>query len=246
MPCIVSDWNGYRDTVRHGIDGLRIPTLAPPPGAASDIAARYALSQDTYDFYIGRASQLTSVDIDAAAQAFVRLIENPDERRRMGEAGRQRANEVFDWRAIIPRYQDLWRQLGEARLRAEESAPWGRAGDANPLRPDPLTMFRSYPSGFLQGDTVLERTEHAGGERLAVFAADPLNSVAQGTVSPMADLALALEAFAPPGRRVGDVVALVPSERRLLLFRSLVHLTKFGLLRLKPPAIPLAMPHDAL
>jgi alpha-maltose-1-phosphate synthase len=33
LPVIVSDWDGYRESVRHGVDGLRVPTLTPPPGA---------------------------------------------------------------------------------------------------------------------------------------------------------------------------------------------------------------------
>ena len=26
VPLVVSDWNGYRDLVRNGIDGFRVPT----------------------------------------------------------------------------------------------------------------------------------------------------------------------------------------------------------------------------
>lgn len=241
IPCVVSDWNGYRDTVRDGVDGFRVPTLAPPPGCAPDLAARYALNQDTYDYYIGRTAQLAAVDIEAAAQAFIRLIEEPELARRMGEAGRQRVEEVFDWAAVIPRYLDLWRGLAEIRTQAVESAPWQRAGDANPLRPDPLAMFRSYPSALLHGDMMLERTPDASAAALAVFASDPMNSTAQGVVSPIQDLSVALDALTPPGRRAGDVAALVPPERRLLLFRSLVYLMKFGLVRpvqALTPAIP--------
>ena len=27
LPVVVSDWNGYRDTVRNGIDGILVPTF---------------------------------------------------------------------------------------------------------------------------------------------------------------------------------------------------------------------------
>ncbi|MBS0333790.1 MAG: glycosyltransferase family 4 protein, partial [Proteobacteria bacterium] len=33
LPCIVTDWDGYRDTVRHGEDGFRVDTAAPAPGS---------------------------------------------------------------------------------------------------------------------------------------------------------------------------------------------------------------------
>ena len=35
LPSVVSDWDGYRDTVQHVEHGFRIPTLAPPAGQAS-------------------------------------------------------------------------------------------------------------------------------------------------------------------------------------------------------------------
>ena len=31
LPCVVSDWDGYRDTVRHGEDGFRVDTAMPAP-----------------------------------------------------------------------------------------------------------------------------------------------------------------------------------------------------------------------
>ncbi|AWK90184.1 hypothetical protein DEW08_29670 (plasmid) [Azospirillum thermophilum] len=37
LPCVVTDWDGYRETVRHGVDGFRIPTVLPPPGAAGTL-----------------------------------------------------------------------------------------------------------------------------------------------------------------------------------------------------------------
>jgi glycosyltransferase involved in cell wall biosynthesis len=29
IPVVVSDWDGYKDTVRDGVDGFRIPTFKP-------------------------------------------------------------------------------------------------------------------------------------------------------------------------------------------------------------------------
>jgi len=98
----VSDWDGYRDTVRDGVDGFRIPTVIPQAGLGTDLAWRHAVEIDTYDMYCGHTCMMVAVDVQATAQAFTRLLESPDLRRRMGEAGRQRAREVYDWAAIIP------------------------------------------------------------------------------------------------------------------------------------------------
>ena len=47
LPSVVTDWNGYRDTIRDGIDGFRVPTIMPPPGWAEDLADRHANNLDT-------------------------------------------------------------------------------------------------------------------------------------------------------------------------------------------------------
>ena len=38
LPVVVTDWNGYKDTVRDGLDGFRIPTwMLPPDGEAPGV-----------------------------------------------------------------------------------------------------------------------------------------------------------------------------------------------------------------
>ena len=108
LPLVVSDWDGFRDTVEDGVHGFRIPTVASPPGAGDDLADRYDAGVDTYDVYVGGVSQFVSVDVGAAANALARLITDPELRGRMGAAGRKTARETFDWRHVIARYQDLW------------------------------------------------------------------------------------------------------------------------------------------
>ncbi|TWA61080.1 glycosyl transferase family 1 [Azospirillum brasilense] len=235
LPCVVTDWNGYRETVRHGVDGFRVPTVLPPPGFAPDLADRYDAGLDSYDHFIARASQITAVDVEAAAEAYALLAVDPGLRRRMGEAGRARAAAVFDWKAIIPQYLDVWRQLADIRRHAQERAP-RRDGDGNPLRPDPLRMFQAYPSRTLEPGMRLVRapgvTRAAAMEALTMLHGDPMNSPARNLLlSPTADIALAIDALDPPGRRVAELAGLVPTERQILLVRSLVHLMKYDIVR---------------
>jgi starch synthase len=72
LPVVVSDWDGYKDTVRDGVDGFRIPTLMPHGGLGGDLAQRHALDIDTYDMYCGHSCSLVAVDVQATAQAFER------------------------------------------------------------------------------------------------------------------------------------------------------------------------------
>ena len=119
LPVVVSDWDGYKDTVRHGVDGFRIPTCMPQAGLATDLALRHALEVDTYDMYCGHTCSLVSVDIEATAQAFVQLFESAELRQQMGQAGKQRAQQLYDWRAIIAQYEALWQEQTQLRLAAQ-------------------------------------------------------------------------------------------------------------------------------
>lgn len=150
LPAVVSDWDGYRDTVRHGVDGFRIPTTAPRPGTGRDLAYGYATERLKYDAYIAVTTQLTAVDPAATATALSRLILDPDLRRRMGEAGRRRAAEVFDWSVVIPQYQALWAEQNARRLAAIRLAEPIPGPQMDPCRPDPFDLFAGYPTLILQ------------------------------------------------------------------------------------------------
>jgi glycosyltransferase involved in cell wall biosynthesis len=61
LPVVVTDWDGYRDTVRDGVDGFRIPTWMMPPDG-EPFARAYEAGIDTYDHYCGLTGQTVSVD----------------------------------------------------------------------------------------------------------------------------------------------------------------------------------------
>lgn len=111
LPVVVSDWDGYRDTVMHGETGFLIPTLSAPAGAGRDIAARHAVGVDSYDRYVGNTSLGTAVDVRATAEALGRLIGDAGLRARMGRAAADHARRVFDWRVVIAAYRTLWAAL---------------------------------------------------------------------------------------------------------------------------------------
>jgi len=149
IPCVVTDWDGYKDTVRHGVDGFRVSTIAPPPGEGADFAFWFDNHWLNYDNYVGAAGQLTAIDYAEAEQAISALVLDPELRARMGEAARRRAREVFDWSAVIPQYQALWAEQNARRL----AAPPAPATRDNPYRPDPFTLFQSYPTRHLSANT---------------------------------------------------------------------------------------------
>lgn len=234
LPGIVSDWNGYRDTVRDGIDGIRVPTLMPRDGLGSELADRHAAGLDSYDVYCGLTSQFVSVDVNAVTRACMTLAEDRDLRRRMGAAARQRALDSFDWSRIIASYQMLWRELAERRRTDSESAT-RRTGPAHPARADPFHAFAGYASAVLGADHVVAPMPGADGARLNALMQSPLISYVK-PMAPDADdcarLLAALQRQAP--QRVADVLAAVPEARRQRLERGLVWLAKLGLVSIRP------------
>lgn len=54
-------------------------------------------------------------DVTALAEALRRLIEDPALARRLGEAGRQRVRERFDWDAIVQRWKEVYSAATSAR-----------------------------------------------------------------------------------------------------------------------------------
>ena len=157
LPVVVSDWDGFRDTVTHGETGFLVPTMQPLPGAGDHLGVRYALGVDEYNGYIGAAAQSTSIDLAGAAEAFATLISDPARRASMGEAARRRARLLFDWSVVTGQYRELIAELAERRKAATETAPLKPGKPFRPDRGDPYRLFESYPTAPLGLDLPLRR-----------------------------------------------------------------------------------------
>jgi glycosyltransferase involved in cell wall biosynthesis len=64
LPVVVTDWDGYKDTVRDGIVGFRLATWMPRPGQGDDFAYRYESQVINYDMYCGLTASTISLDMD--------------------------------------------------------------------------------------------------------------------------------------------------------------------------------------
>ena len=122
IPVVVSDWDGYRYTVSDGIEGFRIPTLAP---SHSQQGEELALQHDhgllAYQDYVGAVAQHVAVDTEAAAAAIARLAEDPVLRQRMGNAGSQTVRQRFQLACRRRLHHQLYAELAELRSAERES-----------------------------------------------------------------------------------------------------------------------------
>ena len=236
LPVVVSDWDGYKDTVRHEVDGYRIATTMPEAGLATDLALRHALEVDTYDMYCGHTCSLVSVDIEAAALAFSKLFESPALRQSMGAAGRERAQQVYDWKVIIAQYEALWAEQDRVRLAAMQDAakvpakleqPW-------PARMDPFHAFSSYPTQALKPSTVLALVDNslmAATARLQTYQAMAMVSFAKFVLPSDAEVAAVLKQATTGPQAAIELVQTIDNARKPFVFRTLVWLLKMGILK---------------
>ncbi|MFO7482373.1 glycosyltransferase family 4 protein [Oceanibaculum nanhaiense] len=233
LPVVVSDWDGYRDTVRDGIDGFRIPTLTPMAGGGGDLAARHALGMDRYDLYIGKASLFTAFDIDSCAEACLKLAEDADLRRKMGESGRARARAHFDWSAIVPAYQALWAELAERRSRAVEAVPPAPDRPMDPWRLDPFLQFGSYPSRTLTADSLVRLAPEGLWELEAAYAS-PHIGYARKSLPTVEEARILCRHLAEMQEcRAVDLVRHLPVGRQPVAFRGLAWLAKYGIVTIR-------------
>jgi hypothetical protein len=195
LPVVVSDWNGYKDTVRHGVDGFRIPTYAPDAGFGTTFAMRHEAAIDNYDFYCGMTCQMVSVDIDNLIEHLTALVESPSLRRAMGEAGHIRARNDYEWSVIFQRYIGLWEEQARMRQAAIKADDWSSrikaAPKTSPSRLDPFLAFANYPTKAIGPGSYISMRPGASILAYRDLCADPLFSYA-ALILPAVELAEAV------------------------------------------------------
>ena len=153
LPVVVSDWDGYKESIRDGVDGFRISTMMPEGGFGGDLAISYAMDLDSYDRYIGKTSAFIAIDIDLAVVRFDQLFKSEKLRKKLGQNGKARAIKKYDWKAIIPAYEELWSELDEERAKHKSLK---LRTEAWPERPDPYMSFSHYSTRKLDDLEVFE------------------------------------------------------------------------------------------
>jgi len=226
LPVIVSDWNGYRDTVPDdGVVGFRIPTVALPAGGLADLALAHASGNLNYDHYLAHTCQTVSVDLNACTRRCVDLIGNRELRARLGEAARKHAVEVYDWKRVLGSYRALWADLAKAR-----------PAETPPARkylhfPDPTHLFSNYPTTTWQAtDQILLNPEISSHDAISMFR-HPLWSGGTGSLINAQDLSRLidhLQAHRQTPISIGDLAKQFGDLRVPPLLRTLAWLSKWG------------------
>ncbi|MGB0956261.1 MAG: glycosyltransferase family 4 protein [Panacagrimonas sp.] len=233
VPVVVTDWDGYRDTVRDGIDGFRVPTFAPPAEQGRGLALRWEAALDDYDRYIGRASLAVAADFDAVVDALGKLIANDSLRRKMGEAGQAHAQQHFDWRVIFQRYLELWRELAQRR-RTHSEDDSAIAQHPSLWRENPFQTFAAFPTAILGPDTSVEKTQRS--LDWSALRKNPMFSFGEGSLPDQAVISKVLATLQIPSTPKHVAESLELSLTQTILAMS--WLAKVGAVRVDVPGDP--------
>lgn len=148
LPVLATDWNGYRDTVRHSIDGFLVPTITLDKGSGEDLYYYYLSDIINYDQYLAFSSQTVSIDMNTCKHYLSELIKNKELRIKLGEAGKERATTNFSWSYIMGEYEKLNTELNLIRKSAKKTDKF------NFIRSyEPYNVFSSYPTETINDST---------------------------------------------------------------------------------------------
>ncbi len=237
LPAVVSDWDGYQESVRHGIDGFRIPTLIPPPSSCLDFAGNYWDDKLNYITYSAYTSMVTAVDVEACARSLASLITNPQLRQFMGVQGRQRAREVYDWKVVIAAYENLWQELSEIRARAKMSVPVNPGSPSIPFCDDPFRMFAHYSTQILSNDMIIVLGKMGNAASINLLRQHWLYNFGGIGRTPVTIIDDILATLAQEGSLfVGEIINRYGQGdpvASLILQRTLVYLLKFNVLQIQ-------------
>lgn len=229
LPVVASDWDGYRETVRHEQDGLLISTWMSATGKAEDIALANAAGTITYDQYIGFQSQFTTVDVNSVAKAYISLIQNQTLRREMSENARQRARAVFDWKVVVKQYESLFEQLAAIR----QSSTGDRSDKrCNPLRNDPTVLFQSYPTNHIGPETRVEGTDDTTMDFVNSAKSVSMNSFAIERLGVDSVISAVVEAVGQGSSLKMDELPKIVERDPILIERAILWLAKVGAVKL--------------
>jgi len=159
LPQVVSDWDGYRDTIEHGKTGFLIPTYM------ARLDRTIALGSGLYDNFNlldhFELAQTVAIDLPAFKNALQTLLDSPSLCAEMGRRSRKRALELYDWKNIVRLHENLW---DEQQQQARGQSIIHPANSYNV--PAFYRNFKHYASQNITASTKIKLTET--GQRTAL------------------------------------------------------------------------------
>ena len=229
LPVIVSDWNGYKDTVRDNVDGFRIKSHSLGAGHGYENALRHNLGIDTYDHYIGKSSQTVAIDIKETIDKIILLINDKDLRNKLGNNARKRAEE-FDWLKIIGLYKNL-------KIELEKKREKYKTGDNKEFYPpitiqDQYTYFSDYASESIDENTLITIDKTVNKLKLEEFSMFDSISFLKDIVPPINLIKKSLSIIENSDKcSIADLIHKLDTDNTIV-YKIVIWLAKYGYIRI--------------
>jgi len=154
----------------------------------------------------------------------------------MGESGKRRAREYYDWETIIKTYESLWGELAELRKGSQSKDTVNKPPKPQkwPARLDPTTSFSNYPTRQLGLETKFCRTETDITKAIARYKKiSKLKMFSYASLVFLSDqeLNIVLSSASSEPKFASELISSISAKRKPYVLRSLAFLTKIGLLR---------------
>lgn len=235
LPVIVSDWDGYRETVVSEEVGIKIPTMMPTEKSTIGMyfSERHIANLDPYPAYVGSLAQFVSIDVSAAADAIVALSTDQQRRASMGSAAQKHVANIFDWRVIVQRYQNLFFDL--AKIRREKSGVGMRVREretASASVPNPMQIYSGFSNRKLDVTCICSMNPIVDIAIVDLLYQSKLTNFVVHALLPQAEAnhLLKLVEFEP--LEIAKIRAKFPDFHENQVFGTCLWLAKYGVLRI--------------
>ncbi len=151
LPCVTSDWDGFRDLVRDGETGYRVPAhIFPAWQRTSDLSP--AVSYIDSHMLI---AQTVWIDPKALAEKMAVLLHNPEHCEELGRKAREFVAQSYTWECALKMNLKVWDECIEEACREAPQAREDRRSKAETLgQPVPFMHVLSH-----YGTSVLDPEE---------------------------------------------------------------------------------------
>lgn len=140
IPVVVSDIDGYRESVSHGITGYNIATMWLPHHELGELAD--IMNFETMQLIL---AQCMAVNTEELFHSLHELILDKEKRMTMGINAREHVRKNYQWSKIIQQYEKTWHYLHQSSLAYKEKA----VVRTNPFCMDYFTVFSHYPTSVI-------------------------------------------------------------------------------------------------
>lgn len=230
LPRVVSDWDGYRDSVTDGEDGFLIPTTQPPTGNGFDLTAQVLSGREIYGGFLAKTALTVAVDAGLAGERLAQLIGDKNLRASMAEKAKARVRAVYDWKQIIPAYENLWDELSARRNAAAKEEK--KFLSALPQLPDPYAMYETYPTATLGEEDRLTLT--GSFDQLKTLLDYTINTYAHDVLAAPQDVSAFLIWLSKnAGATISTAFTNFPSIKRTAFWRTIGWLQKMGIVKIE-------------